>query len=96
MKIHGNKPPDAQEKNLNAQKISQIQAQNKIAKSEKTKSVDKVEISGHGKKVAELMLATEQLPAIREEKIKAIKEALKSGNYQVDSSKIAQKLLDEL
>jgi len=96
MKIHGNKPPDGQEINLSAQKVSQTHAQDKTAKSEKTKSVDKVEISRHGKQVAELMLATEQSPAIREDKIKAMKEALKSGNYPVDSSKIAQKLLDEL
>lgn len=96
MKIHGNKPPDGQEINPSAQKISQTSAQSRIGKSETTKSVDIVEISGEGKKVAELMSAIEQLPAMREEKIKAIKEALKAGNYHVDSSKIAQKILDEL
>jgi len=96
MKIHGNKPPDGQEINLNTQKVSKAHAQDKVAKSEKTKSVDTVEISAQGKKVAELMSAAEQLPAMRAEKIKAIKEALRSGTYQIDSSKIAQKLLDEL
>jgi negative regulator of flagellin synthesis FlgM len=96
MKIHGNKPPDGQEINPSAQKVSQTHAQNKPEKLEKTQSVDKVEISGQGKKVAELMSAIEQLPAVREEKIKAIKESLESGNYQVDSLKTAQNLLDEL
>ena len=96
MKIHGNKPPDGQEINPSSQKISQTSAQSRIGKSETTKSVDIVEISGEGKKVAELMSAIEQLPAVREGKIKAIKEALKSGTYHVDSSKIAQKILDEL
>jgi len=96
MKIHGNKPPDGQEINPGAQKVSRPHAQSKPAKSEKAKSVDIVEISGEGKKVAELMSALEQLPAVREEKISAIKEALKSGTYHVDSSKIAQKILDEL
>jgi negative regulator of flagellin synthesis FlgM len=96
MKIYGNKSPDGQEINRSSQKISQTSAQGRIGKSETTKSVDKVEISGEGKKVAELMSAIEQLPAVREGKIKAIKEALKSGTYHVDSSKIAQKILDEL
>ena len=96
MKIYGNKSPDGQEINRSSQKISQTSAQGRIGKSETTKSVDKVEISGEGKKVAELMSAIEQLPAVREEKIKAIKEALKSGTYHIDSSKIAQKILDEL
>jgi len=95
MKIYGNKSPDGQEINRSSQKISQTSAQGRIGKSETTKSVDKVEISGEGKKVAELMSAIEQLPAVREGKIKAIKEALKSGTYHVDSSKIAQKILDE-
>jgi negative regulator of flagellin synthesis FlgM len=96
MKIYGNKPQDGQEIKPNAEKVSQTRSANRITRSDKTKSVDKVNISKQGKKVAELMSAAEQLPATREDKIKAIKEALKSGNYQVDASKIAQKLLDEL
>jgi len=96
MKIHGNKPPDGQEINLNTQKVSRAQAQNEIAKSDKTKSLDTVEISAQGKKIAELMSAAEQLPAMRAEKIKAMKEALRSGAYQIDSTKIAQKLLEEV
>lgn len=96
MKIYGNKPQDGQEIKPNAQKVSQTKAPNRIAKSDKTKSVDKVNISRQGKKVAELMSAAEQLPSMREAKIRTIKEALKSGNYQIDASKIAQKLLDEL
>jgi negative regulator of flagellin synthesis FlgM len=96
MKIYGNKSPDGQEINRSSQKVSQTHAQKRMGKSEKTKSIDKVEISGEGKKVAELMSAIEQLPAVREEKIEAIKEALKAGDYHVDSLKTAQKLLDEL
>jgi len=96
MKIHGNKPPDSQEINLNTQKISKAQVQEKVTKSGKTTSIDKVEISKEGKRVAELMLAIDQLPTTREEKIKAIKDAIESGNYQVDPLKIAQKLIDEL
>lgn len=96
MKIHGNKPPDSQEINLNTQKVSKAQGQDKTTKSGKTTSIDKVEISKEGKRVAELMSAIDQLPITREEKIKAIKEAIESGNYQVDPLKIAQKLIDEL
>jgi flagellar biosynthesis anti-sigma factor FlgM len=96
MKIHGNKPPDSQEINLNTQKVSKAQGQDKVTKSGETTSIDKVEISKEGKKVAELMSAIDQLPITREEKIKALKEAIESGNYQIDPLKIAQKLIDEL
>jgi negative regulator of flagellin synthesis FlgM len=96
MKIYGNKPPDGQEINRRTQKVSPAQEQSKTTKSGKTKSTDKVEISEQGKKVAELMSAIDQLPETRNEKVKAIKEAIRSGNYQVDSLKIAQKLLNEI
>lgn len=96
MKVYGNKPPDGQEINRSTQKVSQAQGQKKVTKSEKTKSIDRVEISEQGKKVAELMSAVDELPETRNEKVKAIKEAIRSGNYQVDSLKIAQKLLNEI
>ncbi|MGB9716296.1 MAG: flagellar biosynthesis anti-sigma factor FlgM [Thermodesulfovibrionales bacterium] len=95
MKIQGNKPPDGIEINLSTQKISQAQKTTKTGKSDKTLSSDKVRISEQGKKIAELMSAIDQLPEIREEKIREIKDAIESGTYQIDPYKIAQKLIEE-
>jgi negative regulator of flagellin synthesis FlgM len=96
MKIYGNKPPDGQEVNLSSQKVSRARAQNKTPESGKPTSIDKVEISRQSKMVAELMSVVERLPEMRNEKIKALKEAIESGTYQVDSQTIAQKLIEEL
>ncbi len=95
MKIQGNKPPDGIEINISTQKIIQTQRTTKTNKPDKTLLPDRVRISEQGKKIAELMSAIDQLPEIREEKIREIKEAIESGTYQIDPHKIAQKLLEE-
>ena len=98
MKIHGNRPPEGQEINLSAQKVSRSEVKDKsFAPAEKASAFsDRVDISGKGKEVAELMAAVSQLPDVRNDKVKTIKEAIDSGRYQVDSIKIAQKLLGEI
>lgn len=95
MKIQGNKPPDGIEINLSTQKITQTQKTNRTNKSDRTQLSDRVRISEQGKKIAELMSAIDQLPEIREEKIREIKDAIESGTYQIVPHKIAQKLIEE-
>ncbi|MEW6569689.1 MAG: flagellar biosynthesis anti-sigma factor FlgM [Nitrospirota bacterium] len=96
MKIYGNKTPEGQEIDLTTRKVSKAEIKKRPSESEKIKPTDKVEISGEGKRVAELMAAINQLPEIRNDKVKTIKDAIESGNYQVDPLKIAEKLLNEL
>ncbi len=98
MKIQGNKPPEGQEINLNAQKISKPEVKDKaVSSAGGPKSFsDKVEISGTGKEVAEIIAAVNQLPDVRTDKVNAIKAAIESGKYQPDSIKIAEKILGEL
>jgi negative regulator of flagellin synthesis FlgM len=99
MKIQGNKSPEGQEISINPQKVvSKPEVKDKMsAPVGKTKPFnDRVEISGTGKEVAEIIAAVNQLPDVRNDKVKAIKEAIDSGKYQMDSIKIAEKILGEL
>ena len=46
--------------------------------------------------VAELKAEIEKLPDVRLDKIQEIKEVIDSGNYEIDSSKIAGRILEEI
>ena len=46
--------------------------------------------------VAELKAEIEKLPDVRLDKIQEIKEEIDSGNYKIDSSKIAERILEEI
>lgn len=97
MKIQGNKPPEGQEINLSTQKTAKAEGKDKAVVSEKNRILsDKIDISDKGKEIVELMASINQLPDVRNDKVKAIREAIESGKYHVDSLKIAQKLLEEL
>jgi negative regulator of flagellin synthesis FlgM len=96
MKIYGNKPPESQDINLNTQKVIGSGPKDKTTATEKVKLTDRVELSDRSKEVAELMNAINQLPEVRTDKVKAMKEAIESGNYNIDTLKIAEKLLSEL
>lgn len=97
MKIYGNKPPESQEINLNnTQKVAAPGQKDKTAATEKVRAPYRVEFSDRSKDVAELMNAINQLPEVRADKVKAIKETIESGNYNIDTLKIAEKLLSEL
>jgi len=97
MKIQGNKPAEGQEISINAQKTGKIDAKEKVAQPEKPKSTnDRVDISGKGKEIAEIMAQINQLPDIRTERVNAIKKAIETGNYKIDPMKIAQKFLEEM
>jgi negative regulator of flagellin synthesis FlgM len=97
MKIQGNKPPEGQEISLNAQKIAKADGKDKASAPDKARALnDKVEISGKGKEIAELMATVNQLPDVRTDKVEAVKKAIESGTYKIDSRKIAQKFLEEI
>lgn len=96
MKIYGNKPPESQDINLNTQKVIGSGPKDKTTATEKVRLTDRVEFSDRSKEVAELMNAINQLPEVRTDKVKAVKEAIESGNYNIDTLKIAEKLLSEL
>jgi len=92
MKIHG-KLPGSQDINLYTQKVANSEVKDKVLAQEKTVSTDKIDIS---QKAKELAAAINQLPGIREDKVKTAKEAIEAGNYNVDTLKLAEKILKEL
>lgn len=103
MKIEGHKPPETQD-------ISRVASQRpaapeqkdgaaapeRAASPDKVASRDRIDISSKGKEIAEFMAAIEKMPEVREEKIQAIQEAIRSGKYEADPRKIAEGILRDL
>jgi len=54
---------------------------------------DKVDITAVTKKIKNALESAPSTPVINEEKIVAVKEALREGNYQIDADSIAKKIL---
>ena len=46
--------------------------------------------------VEELKAEIEKLPDVRLDKIEELKEVIDSGNYEIDSNKIAERILEEI
>jgi len=100
MKIHGNMPPDGQDISRTMQSTAKNLGKTESKANNITGAIpvqtDKVDISNKGKEVADLMSVINQMPGIREDKIKAIQGALDSGTYTIDPNKIAEKMLKEI
>ena len=92
MKIH-DKFSGSRHINPGAQKVSRTEVKDKVPEQEKTGSTDKVDIS---QKAKELLAAINQLPEIREDKVRAVNEAIEAGKYNVNPMKLAEKILKEL
>ena len=56
---------------------------------------DKIILSERAKEVYRLTKMSESLPDVREDKISAIKSRIASGEYKVDSKKVARKIILE-
>ena len=56
---------------------------------------DKIILSERAKEVYRLTKMSESLPDVREDKISAIKSRIASGEYKVDSEKVAGKIILE-
>jgi len=96
MKIYGNKPPEKQDAAVKAQKAvksEQIIGQGAV---QKVNPVDKVDLSGKAKGMAEMTSAINQMPEIRTEKVEAIGKSVNDGTYKVDPEKVASKMIDEM
>ncbi len=58
-------------------------------------SGDKVQISQQSKEIARAKEVAESTPAVRQEKVEAIKAQIAAGTYQVDAEGVAEKMLRE-
>jgi len=72
-------------------KIVQQQAKNKD-----NADNDKMQISDKAKEIASAKKALKKSPEIREEKVAEIKAKINAGSYEVDSKKLAQKMLSQI
>lgn len=57
---------------------------------------DELSISNEAKEIQQLMKKLKDIPDVREEKINEIKERIKSGTYEINPEKIAEKMLNRL
>lgn len=81
------------------QKISQIyqvQQAGKTSKANGKNKRDTLEISQMGKDYHVAKQAVSNSADIRYDKVNSIKEAMKSGTYNIDSKEVAEKLADSL
>ncbi len=94
MKIHGNKPVDVGDVKHTTQGVGAAKGG---AGARDTKEAgrkgDRVEISVLARELKQLV---NQLPDVRLERVESVRKAIESGQYVIDSNKIAEKLIDEL
>ena len=83
--------------NIQAGKINQYYKQMQQKQTEKKQSKDdSTQISAKAKEIMTARTELKKVPQIREEKVAALKEKVQSGNYQVDSKKLAAKILNNV
>ncbi len=84
--------------NINASKIANYyqQIKKREEKSDKKVQNDKMQISDKAKEMIKAKKELENQPEVRAEKVTSIKEKIAEGTYQVDSKKIAAKILKDL
>lgn len=78
-------------------KVSQLYQANstkKIAGASKINNKDRVEISQVGKDFQVAKKAVAQVPDIREDKVKELKQSIASGNYNVSGEELADKMVE--
>ena len=52
--------------------------------------------AARAREIGDLVDAVSALPDVRFDKVAAIRKAIRSGTYVVDSAKIAQRMIDEI
>jgi negative regulator of flagellin synthesis FlgM len=96
MKVYGNKPPEKQDALAKAQKVGKADQTPEKGLVEKINPVDRVDLSGKAKGMAEMLNTINQLPEIRADKVAEIQKSVNDGTYRVDPNKVASKMIDEL
>ena len=97
MKIGGNLPIDdsrPSEKLKDTHKNHDVESKDNANKADDSK--DKISLSGNAKEINELKRLINDLPDMRADRVAALKRAIDAGNYNIDSRKIAEKILEEL
>jgi negative regulator of flagellin synthesis FlgM len=97
MKIDGNVPIDDGKPNEKLRELHKNRdIDNKDNANKADDSKDKISLSGKAKEINELKRLINDLPDMRSDRVDALKKAIDAGNYNIDSRKIAEKILEEL
>ncbi|MBI4682649.1 MAG: flagellar biosynthesis anti-sigma factor FlgM [Nitrospirae bacterium] len=97
MNIQGNNPIDGKDLYNKVQDLNKNQEPVKKDNVEKADiDQDKISLSGKAMEIRELKDLIEQLPDIRKDKVEQIKKAVDAGNYNIDSLKVAERILEEI
>lgn len=99
MKIYSDKLPGSQDIKPGARKVSKSETKDSKGKdivSGAAIATDRIEISGRGKEISALRAVVNRMPETRDEKVNSLREAVKSGRYNIDSAKLAGKILKEI
>ena len=76
--------------------VGSVQASNRLSQVEKKKStsgVDQVAVSDKAQLYQTLLQKTKDLPAVQDDRVQTLSAQIASGEFQVDSQKIAEKLV---
>ena len=96
MKIQGN-PIEGKEL---YGKVNDLTKKEKGSKSSETENTsgqrDKISLSGKAQEINELKALINELPDIRIDKVEQLKKAIDTGFYNIDSYKVAEKMLEEI
>ena len=60
-----------------------------------TVATERVDLSAEAKDFQRIRQILDETPDVREEKVRELKDRIESGNYAVDSGKVAAKMLGE-
>ena len=99
MKIEGNQPPERTEvQDARTQKVDKKQATEESTSptGKQAGTTDKVNLSDQAKEISRLKALMNQLPEVREEEVDAVKKSIETNSYNVDSLKVAEKILKEI
>lgn len=77
------------------QQLYQNRKVNKTQQSTSTTRTDEVQISSLGKDIQTAKAAVSAAPDVREDVVSSLKSQVQSGNYQVENSAFAQKLMEK-
>lgn len=67
----------------------------KVEKTSTAQKRDEVVLSSEGKEFAQFLQSVKNLPDVREDKIKELAQRIDSGNYQIESQSIAEKIIND-
>ncbi|MGE4297839.1 MAG: flagellar biosynthesis anti-sigma factor FlgM [Desulfovibrionaceae bacterium] len=74
---------------------NEAEAKARSAKTADTRGGDKVSLSPEARLRTEAYKSAQAAPDVRQEKVDAIKAKIANGEYQIDTRKIAEKMLSE-